>query len=198
MAAEDTVSQAVEPILKSVDSAVTSGITTPGVFTEIALGIAFLVVIIGVHGWCLGAISKQFNRQWRMFNAHTSAFRVRFVLGSTIALLALTHFFETWLWTIPAYGLGVIPNLRDAYYYVLEAYTTLGESTVTLPDTWRLAGPIIAISGLFTFSWTGSVLVYVMTQSSRRQLHPGLAAPPPTADKPAPAAASPAAPPTAE
>jgi hypothetical protein len=27
---------------------------------------------------------------------------------------------------------------------------------------------MIAISGLFTFSWTGSVLVYVMSESSKR------------------------------
>jgi hypothetical protein len=27
---------------------------------------------------------------------------------------------------------------------------------------------MIAMSGLFTFSWTGSVLVYVMTESSKR------------------------------
>ncbi len=34
---------------------------------------------------------------------------------------------------------------------------------MTLPDTWRLLGPIIAMSGLFTFGWTGSVLVSIMT-----------------------------------
>ena len=47
---------------------------------------------------------------------------------------------------------------------MLEAYTTLGEGNVTLPNEWHLAGPVIAISGLFTFGWTGSVLVYVMSQ----------------------------------
>jgi hypothetical protein len=33
--------------------------------------------------------------------------------------------------------------MRDSYYYALESYTTLGEGNVTLPDTWRLLGPII-------------------------------------------------------
>jgi hypothetical protein len=27
-----------------------------------------------------------------------------------------------------------------------------------LPDGWKMLAPIIAISGLFTFGWTGSVL----------------------------------------
>jgi len=62
---------------------------------------------------------------------------------------------------------GLIPSMRDSYYFVLENYTTLGEGNVRLPDQWRLLGPIIAISGLFTFGWTGSVLVSIMTEFGR-------------------------------
>ena len=36
-----------------------------------------------------------------------------------------------------------------------------------LPDHWRLLGPMIAMSGLFTFGWTGSVLVSIMTEFSK-------------------------------
>ena len=77
---------------------------------------------------------------------------------------AVTHLVETLIWAVPIHRLGMIPNLRDAYYYVLESYTTLGEGAVSLPDQWRLIGPIIAMSGLFTFGWTGSVLVGIMTE----------------------------------
>ena len=61
----------------------------------------------------------------------------------------------------------MIPSMRDSYYFVLESYTTLGEGTVQLPEPWRLIGPIIAMSGLFTFGWTGSVLVSIMTELGR-------------------------------
>ena len=47
---------------------------------------------------------------------------------------------------------------------MLEAYTTLGEGAVSLPEPWLLIGPIIAMSGLFTFGWTASVLVGIMTE----------------------------------
>jgi hypothetical protein len=50
---------------------------------------------------------------------------------------------------------------------VLESYTTLGEGSVELPERWRLIGPIIAISGLFTFGWTGSLLVSIMTDFNK-------------------------------
>ena len=36
---------------------------------------------------------------------------------------------------------------------------------------WRLLGPVIAISGLFTFGWTASVLVYVMNQVGNLHSH---------------------------
>ena len=83
-------------------------------------------------------------------------------LAVTIAALAVLHFAETLIWAVPLYVRDIIPSLRDSYYYVLESYTTLGEGNVTLPDRWRLLGPIIGMSGLFTFGWTGSVLVSIM------------------------------------
>ena len=86
------------------------------------------------------------------------------MLATAIAALSLLHFLETLLWAVPIQAPGMIPSLRDSYYFVLESYTTLGEGTVQLPDQWRLIGPIIAMSGLFTFGWTGSVLVSIMTE----------------------------------
>jgi hypothetical protein len=68
------------------------------------------------------------------------------------------------VWAVPISAAGIIPSTRDSYYYVLESYTTLGEGNVSLPDRWRLLGPLIAISGLFTFGWTGSVLVSIMNK----------------------------------
>ena len=41
--------------------------------------------------------------------------------------LSLLHLVETLLWAVPITGDGIIPSLRDSYYFVLESYTTLGE-----------------------------------------------------------------------
>jgi Ion channel len=89
------------------------------------------------------------------------------LLAGVITCFAVVHLIETLIWAVPIHRLGMIPDLRDAYYYVLESYTTLGEGAVSLPDRWRLIGPIIAMSGLFTFGWTGSVLVGIMTEYSQ-------------------------------
>jgi len=143
-------------------TAVTETLTNPVV--ELLLATLILVPVIVIHGWCLGRVSKFFSGRFALFTSETAAWQVSLLTGTTIAILVIIHLMETLLWTVPLTELGMIDNFRDAYYYVLEAYTTLGEGNVALPDAWRLVGPIIAISGLFTFGWTGSVLVYVMTE----------------------------------
>ena len=144
-----------------------ASLSNPGPFTELGLTTLVLVLIIVVHGWCLNRVSKLFSTRFALYTPRTPRWRVSLLMGTTIALLVIIHLFETFVWTVPIWRLGMIPNLRNAYYYVLEAYTTLGEGNVALPNEWRLAGPVIAISGLFTFGWTGSVLVYVMGQIGR-------------------------------
>nr|WP_244495524.1 ion channel [Ensifer sp. Root278] len=142
-------------------------ISTPKPVLEIFVGTLFLIVVIFVHGAGIRSISRQFNESWVHVTSATPHWRLNIMLAATIAALALLHFAETLIWAVPLYVKEIIPSMRDSYYYVLESYTTLGEGSVTLPDRWRLLGPIIAMSGLFTFGWTGSVLVSIMTDFGR-------------------------------
>ena len=67
-----------------------------------------------------------------------------------------------WAWQI--WSSGLIPALRDSYYFVHENYTTPGDNTVSLPKAWRLIGPVIALSGLFNFGWTASAFVNMTSE----------------------------------
>ena len=157
--------EVLPPDVTAVATDATAALTNPVV--ELALATLILIPIIVVHGWSLGMVSKLFSSRFALYTPATPGWRVTLLTSTTISLLVAIHLMETLLWTIPLISLGMIDSFRDAYYYVLEAYTTLGEGTIALPDQWRLIGPVIAISGLFTFGWTGSVLVYVMTQIGR-------------------------------
>ncbi len=147
------------------DPAVEVILTNPVV--ELAIATLILVPVIVVHGWLLGRTSKVFSTHFALYSPATERWRVTVLVGLTISALVFIHLLETLLWTVPLLWLGILDNFRDAYYYVLEAYTTLGEGTLYLPDQWRLVGPVIAISGLFTFGWTASVLVYVMGETGK-------------------------------
>lgn len=60
--------------------------------------------------------------------------------------------------------LGLLTHIHDAIYFCANAYTTLGYGEVALESPWRDIGPVIAISGLFTFAWTTSTLVDIVKQ----------------------------------
>ena len=146
----------------------TSRMANPGPLLELSVSIVLLVIIIAVHGAFMTRISDHFANRIARVTPATRRWEINLVMAVTVGLLSIVHLFETLLWTLPIWAIGIIPGFRDAFYYVLEAYTTLGQGNISLPDPWRLVGPIIAISGVFTFSWTGSVLVYVMGEIGRQ------------------------------
>lgn len=139
-------------------------LSTPKPLLELVLGTVGMIVIIFIHGAGIRIINLRFSDAWVRVNELTAHWRINALLAFTIGSLATLHFAETLLWAIPLSAAGLIPSMRDSYYYVLENYTTLGEGTISPPDRWRLIGPIIAMSGLFTFGWTVSVLVSIMTE----------------------------------
>lgn len=137
---------------------------SPNPVLEILVGVLILIVIIFVHGMGMRLVNRRFSAAWARVTPATPHWRTDSLLAIAIGLLAAVHLIETLLWAMPLHLMDIIPNLRNCYYYVLESYTTLGEGNVVLPDRWRLIGPIIAMSGLFTFGWTASVLVNIMTE----------------------------------
>ena len=73
-------------------------------------------------------------------------------------LLAL-HIAESLVWAAALVYSGLVPDWRAAGFFAGNTYTTIGYDSDILPFGWRMLAPIIAISGLFTFGWSGSVLV---------------------------------------
>ncbi|MFO1209949.1 MAG: hypothetical protein U1E40_12115 [Amaricoccus sp.] len=144
-----------------------SRIPNPTPVLEIGIGLVGLVVIIFLHGVGIRFVNRSFNSAWVHVTPRTPIWRINVILTAAIFGLCLLHFVETLLWAVPISRAGIIPNLRDSYYFVLDRYTTLGEDGLALDPRWRLIGPIIAMSGLFTFGWTGSVLVSIMGELGR-------------------------------
>jgi hypothetical protein len=74
-----------------------------------------------------------------------------------MAVLAV-HLSEILLWSSGQVFGRVVDDWAKAAYFAANCYTALGEP-FALPHVWRMLPPIIAISGIFTFAWTASVLV---------------------------------------
>lgn len=129
---------------------------------ELLIALVILTVVILVHGVGVRLVYRHFTRTWERSSRRDSAFHYNVIVSAAAASLAALHLLVTLMWALPIFASGLIPNLRDSYFFVLENYTTLGDDTVSLPKAWRLIGPVIAISGLFNFGWTASVFVNMM------------------------------------
>lgn len=141
---------------------------------ELLIGLALLTVVILAHGVGVRLVYRHFSRTWERSGSRMSAWHSNGIVAVAIATLAALHLAVTFVWAWPIWQSGLIGSLRDSYFFVLENYTTLGEGTVSLPDSWRLIGPVIAISGLFNFGWTASVFVNMMHdigKLDRQQAH---------------------------
>ncbi len=134
---------------------------------ELAFSTLILMCILFVHGSGTRKVNYHFASSWIHIRAQASQGRANALLAVTIFFLISLHLVETLLWAVPIWALGLIPNPRDSYYYVLESYTTLGEGAVSLPYSWRLVGPMIAMSGIFTIGWTTGILVGIMSDLRR-------------------------------
>jgi len=125
---------------------------------DILFGGTMLVVIGIVHASGINMISTHFGRRVKSLTDHPVRLHIALLLGYTIFLLLSLHLTEIVVWAAGLHYSGLLPNWRLAGLFAANNYTALGYGNI-LPMGWGMLAPIIAISGLFTFGWTGSVLV---------------------------------------
>jgi hypothetical protein len=130
----------------------------------IAIGSVILVGMVLFHGSGLHAIMVSQNRMHtRISNRKLSLAGAAFAFGWSVFQMLGLQIVEILIWAIILWQLGLLKNAHNAIYFCANAYTTLGMGKMELEESWRLISPIIGISGLFTFAWTTSALVDVVT-----------------------------------
>jgi hypothetical protein len=137
-----------------VESALTQALPVP----DLAFGGGILVLVIMFHAFWIRLISGVFIKRSRSAGFNARLWRADLLFAfSVVALLAL-HMAEIFLWSAALVSGHIVDGWAKASFFAANCYTALGEP-FALPHAWRLIPPIIAISGIFTFAWTASVLV---------------------------------------
>jgi hypothetical protein len=86
------------------------------------------------------------------------------VMMSVTLITAAVHLTQIALWAVVLLAVGKLPTFEEAFYYSAENYTALGYGDITLPERWRLLGPLEAINGLLLFGLSTSVMFAVMSR----------------------------------
>ena len=126
---------------------------------DLVFGGSFLIIVMLVHATGLRRVGDLVSRRVDAVLRHPSLWHADLLMGSIIFLLLALHLFEIFVWSCALVFSGLIPNWHDAGFFAGNTYTTIGYGAFVLSPAWEMVAPIMAISGLFTFGWSGSVLV---------------------------------------
>ncbi|MCU0919845.1 MAG: potassium channel family protein [Burkholderiaceae bacterium] len=126
-------------------------------------GGGMLLLIVLMHAACMRMLTDRFQMRMQGLNAQSgNTWLPDLLMGRVVLLMLLLHLVEIWVWSAALVYSGLVPNWRAAGFFAANTYTTVGYGNFVLPPGWHMLAPIIAMSGLFTFGWTGSVLVEVV------------------------------------
>jgi len=134
---------------------------------DLILGGAMLVLIVLIHGAGMRLITSHVLRRSKVLAQHPTEWSADLLLAGVIVLMLSVHLFEAGVWTTVLVRSHLVTNWSDAGFFAANTYTTLGYGSVILPQHWKMLAPIMAISGMFTFGWTGSVLVDIVGRVNR-------------------------------
>jgi hypothetical protein len=129
---------------------------------DFVFGGGMLLAIVLIHATGMRMLTDRFEIRIQSLGRLKSTWRPDLLLGVVVMLMLLLHLFEIWVWAAALVYSGLVQDWRAAGFFAANTYTTVGYGNFLLPMGWHMLAPIIAMSGLFTFGWTGSVLVEVV------------------------------------
>jgi len=126
---------------------------------DLLFGAGMLLLIILVHAAGVRAVTSRAVHRSQRILERPAMWRADLLMSEVVFMLLGLHVLEIFLWAAALVYAGLVPNWRIAGYFSGNTYTTVGYGSMVLPPGWEMLTPLIAISGLFTFGWSGSVLV---------------------------------------
>ncbi len=136
---------------------------------EIFLGLTLTICTLIIHSIGMYLVMHRFEVNWARYLNEENEFRRQFYFGHLVMLMLITHLLEVLLIAAVLFGIHAFADLRTAFYFTGETYTTLGYGDILLPTDWRQMALFIAMSGLFSFGWSTGVLVSIVGKTYEAQ-----------------------------
>ena len=134
---------------------------------DVAFGGGMLLLIVIIHAAGVRLVTDHVAHRTRVIMLRPRIWRADVLMASSVSMLLALHLAETVVWASSLVYGGLVASWRAAGFFAGNTYTTVGYGNFVLPPGWEMLAPIIAISGLFTFGWSGSVLVDIVARCQR-------------------------------
>jgi ion channel len=134
---------------------------------DLFFGATMLVAIVLIHAAGVRVVTNYVSRRSTILLSRPRLWRADVLMGTSVFLLLALHVVEIFIWAAALIYAGVVSDWRAAGFFAGNTYTTLGYGAFVLPMKWNMLAPIMAISGLFTFGWSASVLVDLVSRCQK-------------------------------
>lgn len=145
------------------DASIASSLDLPSYL----LGAVMLLLVMIFHGLVLLQIAKRYEVKSFLYLAEKKYSEVGLSFYISVFCLFITHVAEIIIWGIALYAFKLVPTLGQSILFSGSTYTAMGFMEDILPEGWKMLAVIIAISGMFAFAWTASVMIS-MTKNFRQ------------------------------
>lgn len=119
--------------------------------------LAMLTVV--AHAIALAVIRRRLSHRISGKTYSDHVFVEAVIISATVLSLSLAHLAEVCIWAGAYVLLDAIADPRDAIYYSLSTYTTLGPDGVTIARQFRALAGFESLIGPMMVAWSTAFLV---------------------------------------
>lgn len=132
------------------------------------IGVSALLSCLTVQGGTVVLVMTEFKKRIRTLVNQGHVVRAHAPFFAAIITLLLSHIVQIYIWARFLYEPGIIPNIHHAVILAGSTYTTVGFATDNLPLQWQMLSVTMAVTGLFAFAWSTSIM-YALSQQLYRE-----------------------------
>ena len=129
--------------------------------TKLFTALCLMGLCVAIHGAGVTAALGRLRR----YPPHSRGFGADTWLFTLVAAwIVVLHLFEICVWAMFYFWRDAIPDLPSALYFSAVTYTTTGYGDIVLPQDWRLAGGVEALTGILMCGWSTGFFVAVVSK----------------------------------
>ena len=111
--------------------------------------------------WLLGHLRRTVSPRNHFWRFARTCIRVA-------AWMIVCHLVEITVWAALYTWSGALPDMTSAGYFSAVTYTTTGYGDIVLPESWRLAGSVEALTGILMCGWSAAFFFAVLNRIQDR------------------------------
>ena len=133
----------------------------------LSLAISMLVLCVLIHAIVIFFVANRGRKEIVPATEAGLNLKAHMFFMAYMLTLLVSHIVQIFIWGVTIYCFDVIQNPHVAMIYAGSTYTTVGFVSDPIPNKWQLLSMFMAISGLFTFGWSTSIM-FALSQTLLR------------------------------